>query len=154
VEVPGEATMMVRYAYGDWAWFALRQTGVSEAAATVFGRTPAALGRRRMPGPLTAANLSARLRVETEEVLYLDVEARDARRLIADLDAIFEKNRAGRIDNEAYDLEFVPHPEDYSAFRNSNQIVGSWLEALGCRLDGAAVFASWRLASGPALRQD
>lgn len=147
VEVPGEAAM-VRYAYGDWAWFALRQTGAAEAAAAVLGRTPAALGRKRLPGPLAPQNLSARLRVELEEALYLDVEADDARRLVARLDAIFEANRAGRIDNAAYDLEFVPHPDDYSVFRNSNQMVGRWLEALGCRLDGTALFASWELAAG------
>jgi hypothetical protein len=143
---------MVRYAYGDWAWFALRQTGAAQAAATVLGRTPAALGRRRLPGPLSPATLSERLRVAFEEVLYVEVEAGDVRRLAAGLDAVFEANPDRRIENEAYDLEFVPHPEDYAAFSNSNQMVGRWLEALGCRVDGAALFASWTLRPSPSSR--
>jgi hypothetical protein len=42
---------MVRYAYGDWNWFALRQTGPLEASAAVLWPTRAALGRMRLRGP-------------------------------------------------------------------------------------------------------
>ena len=43
---------MVRYAYGDWRWFALGQTGVFEGIAALSG-DKSALGRKRLPGPLT-----------------------------------------------------------------------------------------------------
>ena len=34
----------------------------------------------------------------------------------------------------------------YGAFNNSNQMVARWLEALGCRVEGSAVYADWKLA--------
>jgi hypothetical protein len=144
LEVPGEAAM-VRYAYGDWRWYALGQTGVFEGIAALSGNK-SALGRKRLPGPLTPETVPRRVTVGIEEALYLDAEARDVRRLVATLDGIFAANTAERIDNTAYGLEFVPHPEPYGAFNNSNQMVARWLEALGCRVDGSAVYADWKLA--------
>src|SRR5688572_25859227 len=45
VELPGEGAM-VRYAYGDWRWYALGQTGVLEGIAALSGNK-SALGRKR-----------------------------------------------------------------------------------------------------------
>jgi hypothetical protein len=42
---------MVRYAYGDWDWYAQGTTGAIEGSAAVLWPTRAALGRRRLPGP-------------------------------------------------------------------------------------------------------
>jgi hypothetical protein len=66
--------------------------------------------------------------------------------LVDRLDRIYEENYAERVDHAAYDLAFVPCPEPYSLFHNSNQVVAKWLEQLGCRLKGPALFAVWRLA--------
>src|SRR5687768_14257878 len=43
---------MVRYAYGDWRWYAEGKTGAAEGYAALFRETPSALGRRVMAGPL------------------------------------------------------------------------------------------------------
>jgi hypothetical protein len=141
--VPGE-TEMVRYAYGDWRWYALQQTGIAEGIAALSGRQ-AALGRRRLPGPLLPETVSRRVLVGVEEAIYFDADAHDVRRLIGELDAIFAAKAEERIDNTTYDLEFVPHPEPYGAFNNSNQMVARWLEMLGCRIEGSALYAAWRL---------
>lgn len=49
VEVPGTPAM-IRYSYGDWQWYALQKTGVTEATSAVLGPTQAALGRRELVG--------------------------------------------------------------------------------------------------------
>ena len=43
---------------------------------------------------------------------------------------------------------FVPYPEPYWIFHNSNQVVAGWLEELQCRVQGPALFAVWRLGAG------
>jgi hypothetical protein len=138
---------MVRYSYGDWQWYALEQTGAGEATSAVFGPTQAALGRRFLPGPLSPVSVSQQVRVPVEDAVYLAVDRRDLDRLRERLDRIFAENSAKRIYNASYDLEFVPHPTPYSASHNSNRVVGTWLEELGCRLDGAPFLSVWRVSS-------
>lgn len=144
VAVPGEATM-VRYSYGDWQWYALRETGATEATSAVFGPTQAALGRRQLAGPLSPDVVQRQVRVPIEAAIFLDVEAAAVRALIARLDGIFAENMSTRIYNEAYDLEFVHYPDPYSISHNSNRLVAEWLTALGCRVEGPAIIVSnWR----------
>ena len=147
VEVPGAG--MVRYAYGDWDWYALGRTGPVEGTAAVLWPTEGALGRMELPGPFSPAAVSRQVRVGIEETLYLTVDARDVRRLVQHLDRIFDENRASSVYNESSDLEFVPHPEPYSLSHNSNHMVAAWLEQLGCRIDGSALLSSWRRGTEP-----
>jgi hypothetical protein len=135
---------MFRYAYGDWQWYALRQTGPAEASSALLWPSRAALGRRELPGPFSPAAVSREVRVPIEHALYLTVDARDVRSLVDRLDGIFFENSAARIYNEAYDLVFVPHPEPYSMSHNSNQVVGNWLEQLQCRVEGPTLFSIWK----------
>jgi hypothetical protein len=143
VEVPDNG--MLRYAYGDWDWYALRQTGPAEASSALLWPSQAALGRKELPGPFSPMAVSRDVRVPIEHALYLIVEAREVRRLVDRLDRIYYENRSTRVYNEAYDLVFVPHPEPYSTFHNSNQVVGDWLEQLGCRVEGTTLFSVWKL---------
>jgi hypothetical protein len=145
---------MVRYAYGDWDWYAQGTTGAIEGSAAVLWPTRAALGRRRLPGPVSPAAVTRQVRAPIEDALYLTVAAPDARRLIDLLDRIFEENRATRIYNEASDLYFVRHPEPYWILHNSNQMVGDWLEQLGCRVQGLVVLSNWEGASGQIARSE
>jgi hypothetical protein len=142
VEMPGDG--MLRYSYGDWQWYALRRTGPAEASAALFWPSQAALGRKELPGPLSPMAVSRQIRVPIEHALYLTVEARAVRRLVERLDEIFYENSASRVYNEAYDLVFVPHPDPYSMTHNSNQVVGEWLEQLGCRVEGTTLFSIWK----------
>jgi hypothetical protein len=142
LEMPGGG--MRRYSYGDWQWYALRQTGPAEASSALLWPSQAALGRRELPGPFSPSAVSREVRVPIEHALYLTVDARDVRRLVDGLDRIFYENRAGSIYNEAYDLVFVPHPDPYSMVHNSNQVVADWLEQMECRVEGTALFSVWR----------
>jgi hypothetical protein len=144
LQIPGG---MVRYSYGDWQWYALRQTGPIEGISALFWPSEAALGRKELPGPFSPAAVARAVRVAIEHALYVTVDASDVQLLVGRLDRIYEENHAERVDNAAYDLVFVPYPEPYSMFHNSNQVVAGWLEQLGCRVEGPALFAMWRLGA-------
>jgi hypothetical protein len=138
---------MVRYSYGDWQWYALRQTGPIEGSSALFWPSAAALGRKQLLGPFSPAAVAREVRVLIEHTLYVTVEASDVQLLVARLDRIYEENPSEQVDNAAYDLMFVPYPEPYSMFHNSNQVVAGWLEQLGCRVEGTTLFSVWELGT-------
>ena len=97
--VETSADQMVRYAYGDWQWYALRKTGPAEASSALLWPSQAALGRRQLPGPFSPTAVSREVRVPIEHAIYLTVDAREVRRLVDRLDGIFFESRAWRVYN-------------------------------------------------------
>lgn len=140
---------MVRYAYGDWRWYAEDDTGIVQGAAALFSETPAALGRRLLPGPLTPANLRRQVKAGFQDAVLVEVEADKARALVNRLDAIAAAGRDGAITNPRADLVFYPHPQPYSMASGSNRAVSLWLEEMGVGVEGDAFIADWRIG-GPA----
>jgi hypothetical protein len=136
---------MVRYAYGDWRYYALVSTGAAEASAAVLWRTQAALGRRELSGPPSAANVRRGVRVGIEQLYEVVADYPVIEELRARLDSIYQANLETRTYNPAYDLEFVHHPQPYSAFHNSNRVVARWLWELGCDVRGLALLSKWRV---------
>jgi hypothetical protein len=146
LEEPGGAVVL--YAYGDWEWFALRRTGPREASAAVLGPSQAALGKKHLPGPLTVQTMLEQVRVLVTDIIILHVERRRLDDLAARLDVVFRANISSLVHNDAYDLDFVYHPEPYSVFHNSNEVVADWLEELGCRVTRPSLFFTWKLDAG------
>lgn len=135
---------MVRYAYGDWQWYALGRTGVLEGIAALLWPTPAGLGRRQLPGPFSPAAVERGVGVPIEDALYLVVDGAYVRRLTARLDRIFQENAPRQTNSELRGMVFVPHPEPYSILHNSNRLVAEWLEDLGCRVEGPTILSDWQ----------
>lgn len=135
---------MVRYAYGDWRYYAERRTGPGQAIAALLWNTPSALGRRRLPGPATAAAVRQQVPLEIEALYEIEVERRRIDALRRELDAIFDAGDEPRETPETA-LYFVPHPRAYNLFHNSNTAIANWLEALGCEVRGWRIFANWRI---------
>jgi len=136
---------LVRYAYGDFRWYALNQTGPGTGIAALIGGTPAALGRGKLKGPAEVPAVRAQVREGTEQVYELRVARAASERLRAELDGLFAANRATLVYSATYDLEFVRHPTPYSAEHNSNLVMAGWLEALGCEVEGAGLITNWRV---------
>ena len=140
---------MVRYSYGDWKWYALRQTGPAEGIAALFWPTQAGLGRKQLPGPFSPMAVSREVRVGIENAVYFTVDARAVHQLVDSLERIFDENSAGQVYNEAYDLVFVPHPDPYTIAHNSNRVVAGLARAAG--LPGRRNDAAVRVAAGRRL---
>jgi hypothetical protein len=137
---------MVRYAFGDWRWYALRQNGLFEGLAAVFLPTHGTLGRRVLPGPPTLDNVRTQVKVGSERIHQISVERAEVEELQAHLDEIFQQNIAGKIVNEPSDFEFVQHPQRYNGLvHNSNHVAAGWLRDLGCRTHGITMLSTWNV---------
>jgi hypothetical protein len=135
---------LVRYAYGDWHFYAERQTGPEHAIAALLWSTPGALGRRQLPGPPEYDAVREQVLVGIDAVYQITVEQARIEALRASLDSIVAAAERSLETPEA-DLVFVPHPVDYHLRHNSNTVVGLWLEALGCERNRRPIFARWRI---------
>jgi hypothetical protein len=135
---------LVRYAYGDWRYYAERLTGPGHAVAALLWSTEGALGRRELPGPATVAAVRNQVPLVIDSLYEIEVERARVEALRAQLDAIFEAAGQPRETPETH-LFFVPHPRAYTLRHNSNTAIAGWLEQLGCEVRGAAILANWRI---------
>lgn len=149
--LPARGSGIVRYAYGDWRYYAEGETGPAEASAAVLLPTDAGLGRRILPEPPTAGGVRRAMRVGVEHVHEVVVEWPAVAQLREALDSIFQANEETLIYNASYDLEFVRHPRPYTIFRNSNWMVVDWLRRLGCRVHGLLLASKWRVEPPAAI---
>jgi hypothetical protein len=143
--LPAPEGGVVRYSYGDWTYYALRETGVVEASSAVLWSTQAALGRRLLDHPADSAGLRLALKVGIEGMYEIVVESDEVSRLQRRLDGLYHANFDSRIYNSAYDLEFVHHPQPYTLIHNSNRVIAEWLRELGCRVRGLLLFSNWKV---------
>lgn len=135
----------VRYAYGDWGWYAEVDTGTTEASRAVLWPSRAGLGRSLTEGAATREGLREGLRVGVQAIHEVSVESERVVALRDSLEAYHRANRAGAKYNAVYDLTFVEHPEAYAAWNNSNHKVAEWLRRLGCAIEGSALWAWWKV---------
>jgi len=140
----------IRYAYGDWTWYARSRTGVLEAIQALLLPSKAGLGRARFAGPLDAGTVDRRTGVVIEQSWTIRVEAARVRGLRSDLEATFEAGRKRAVENPRFGLTFAPHPSAYSYFQNSNHRAAAWLRELGCEVSGPAFAARWRVRGSEA----
>jgi hypothetical protein len=136
---------IVRYAYGDWRYYALRETGLRRAVAAIGRPTRGAFGRRQLAGPADAGVIAGQLPILTERVLPITVAGEDVRRLREQLDQDFLAASQTLHYSEDLDMEFVRHAVSYTLWHNSNHVVAEWLRELGCEIRGRPIVANWRL---------
>lgn len=135
---------LVRFAYGDWRFYAERETGLGHAIAALWWQTPGALGRRELRGPPTAEAVRARIPLVIVNLYGIEVERARVEALRVELDAIFFAADLV-LDTPETDLIFVPHPRAYTLRHNSNTAIAGWLAQLGCEVRGPAIIARWRI---------
>ena len=133
-----------RYAYGDWAYYAERDTSLLRGLAALLWPTPGALGHRQLAGPATASAVRQQVRVRIVELHGLQVERDRVEALRNRLDTLIA-GAEFRLPAPDVDLVFVPHPRQYSLAHNSNQVVADWLTELGCDVSRRPILSGWRL---------
>lgn len=143
--VPAAEGGLVRYAYGDWRYYAERKTGPGHGIAALLWSTPGALGRRALPGPATAQAVRAQVPLLITALYEIEVERKRIGVLRAELDGYFDTADAP-LETPEVVLSFVRHPRAYSLRHNSNTAIAGWLKTLGCRVSGPAILARWHIA--------
>lgn len=137
----------VRYSYGEWRYYALNRTGFRSGAAALLWPTQAALGRRVLGGETSVEDVRQTLRVATDSIYLIPADGGLVRELLGELEALFSLGAVDTVHESAvFNLDFVPHPESYFFFRNSNAMVARWLRRLGATTRGVPVLSSWHLA--------
>jgi len=139
---------LVRYAYGDWRYYADQDTSIASGAAALFWPTPATLARGELDGPADVDTLRGQLRVGVQEIYVFEVAGVDADRVAHYLDELHLDGVADHTYVSAYDMTFAPHPTPYTWFNNSASILAGWVEELGVAVEGPRLFASWRVTGG------
>ncbi len=141
--LPAADGALLRYAYGDWRYYAQSHTGPAAGVAALLWPTRGALGRRRLRGPASLAALRGELRVGLQAFYVLNVSGARLRALRERLERRFRDGEGAPLYNPVYDLWFVRDAQDYDLLHNSNQTVAGWLWALGCRVQGMALYSRW-----------
>lgn len=143
--IPASDGGMLRYAYGDWNYYALRKTGLWHGIAAVLWPTRSGLGRAKLHGPASPENLQRQVSsahsvhaVRVERARVLDFERR--------MEDLYDSRRATEVENRPYGMTFVQHPRPYTYFWNSNHAVAAWLRELGCETHGPSFRANWRIS--------
>lgn len=140
---------LMRYAYGEWRWYAERDTGFGRMLAALLRQTPAALGRRELSGPADSERIRDQILVELNIIYAFDAEAEKVDALLAELDRQFRARLDEMVENPVYGLDFVPHPVPYTWRHNSSHVVAEWLEALDFEIRGNPTFGRWRIDESP-----
>lgn len=134
-----------RYAYGDWQYYALAEDGVFHGVRALLWPTKAGLGRKVLSGPLTKSALISQVPSKTDEVYFLQAPEEQVLSLKSQLDGIYTANSDSKFHNQEYDLFFVPHPDDYWLFNNSNMVITDWVEEAGCESEELAFLSRWQV---------
>ncbi|MFU8817065.1 MAG: hypothetical protein ACNA7W_17095 [Pseudomonadales bacterium] len=140
--IPSSGGGLVRYAYGEWHWYALRETGLFRGAAALLWPTRGALGRERLRGPATLSTVERHI-PGAEEIHPLTVELALVRELQQHLDGLYQAHRETEVYAHDVRLHFVHHPRRYSWFWNSNHMVAAWVRDLGCDTRGLSFLSQW-----------
>ena len=139
--LPAGERRLVEWSWGDWHYFARRETGLGSGVRALFASRRSTLSRRELAAPRDDAELARR--VGAQEVLGFDVEAARAQALLARLEARWGANKAGAI-SHADGRIFVPDAARYGLTNNSVHELGRWLRALGVEVRGGGVTARFR----------
>jgi hypothetical protein len=136
---------MTRYAYGDWHWYALGKSNAWSAVRALLLPSRSALGYRRLDPAAAPATIEQHLGVVVVAKWSITVERSNVEALRATLEQTIASGRSAQVDNEQFDLAFVPHPDAYSYFHNSNHVTADWLRKLDCEVSGLTFNSSWHV---------
>lgn len=150
--IPASSGGLRRYAYGEWRWYALRETGPLRALALLWPQQ-GALGRAELHGPQTLANVTTQL-ASAERIHPVRVERERVGAFGRRIEALYRSRLDTEVDTPATGLTFVHYPRRYTHFHNSNHELAAWLRELGCRTHGRPFHSSWRVAAPAGITAD
>jgi hypothetical protein len=140
--LPGDENSMIEYAFGEWRWYALNDTGLLAACRALCWGSTGTLGRRfvSIADPAGFEHSFAGV-----TLFAIRVEHEAASALVGRLNDRWLEYKTEAVYNADYDFHFVPVTQRYHVFRNCNPVVAGWLRDLDCRVRGPALLSKWRL---------
>jgi hypothetical protein len=127
------------YAFGEWEYFALEETGLGQTLGAVFVPSQGTIARRDIPGGarLDPMHLAGPYIVEGTHTLFVDTAK--VRELVAMIEAERTKRAGEMITRD--DTTFVPTDRTYSVSHTCNHHLATWLEALDVKISGSRMWA-------------
>lgn len=145
--LPNDDRTLTEWAWGDWQYFALAQTGFTGGIRAIFFSDSSTLGRRSLSTRRDADAIRDHL--QARRVVAMRVERQSLRDLKLDLTQRYAANIDGEIWNEDYQQHFVPENLRYHAFNNCNHETARWLRALGADVGWVALTGNFRVRAVP-----
>ncbi|MBS3803584.1 MAG: DUF2459 domain-containing protein [Oleiphilaceae bacterium] len=142
--LPAPETGWVRYAHGEWRWYAKHETGFWRAVSALFLPTDAAIARGWLESVPGRGEYSPAIPEGFETIHSFSVEKHQVTALRSRLESHFEAPEKTYF-QARYNLHFVPYPQAYSVLSNSNQVMAQWLRELGAEVESAGLLSDWRL---------
>jgi hypothetical protein len=143
---------VMRYALGEWAWYAESETGIGRSFQALFRPTRSALGRSELTGPVEPDCWVVQVGSEIHRVLVFAAERDRVEALAAAIDGHFEGPGIVPEFRRDLNLEFVPGPQPYTLGHNSNHQVVEWLQTLGFEVRGFVAFGQLNPADSQSSR--
>ena len=145
--LPDPRGHLTEFAYGDWDWFALRQTGSGSGVRALLFSKDSTIGRRQL-GVDDADDIDDIVHAtRAAHVAKIRVVRDRAEALLKRLDEFYDRH----LDTVTYSafskLWFVRYPGRYGLFHNCNHVTAGWLRELGCDVHGSAMFSKFTVRS-------
>lgn len=145
--LPNDDFTLTEWAWGDWQYFALAQTGFIGGIRAIFFSDSSTLGRRSLSTRRDADAIRDHL--QARRVVAMRVERQSLRDLKRDLTQRYADNIDGEIWNEDYQQHFVPEDLRYHALNNCNHETARWLRSLGADVGWVAPTGNFRIRAVP-----
>jgi hypothetical protein len=133
-----------RFAFGEWRWYVDAETGLARGLSALLRKTPGALGRGQLVGPIDPNCWVEQVGTEIRLVLAYQADQDRVRQLLEELNLAFDEPLAEPHYNPRMNLEFVLDEQHYSLGQNSNHRVVEWLRRLGFEVTGSPTLGRLR----------
>ncbi len=139
--LPADDESVREYGFGEWHFYALRETGPVTTVRALFGFGRGTLAYRTLPRD----EQHFRRAVGGRRTIRFYAEKEDALRLLDALDEQWRSYSDEAIRQAGSNLLFVPLDDGYHGLRNSNFRTAEWLRQLGCEVRGYPLLSNFRV---------
>jgi hypothetical protein len=143
--LPESNDLFIEYAFGDWDWFAQGHKNSSSGVHALFFSSDSALGRREVKLPSGASDAEIAKLLGAKQAEHFEVSGQRATALREKLDALHKEHADTVVLEPSTQLWFVKYQGGYGLCHNCNHVTADWLRALGCKIQGSAMFSKFRV---------
>lgn len=140
-----ERQQWVLYEYGEWGWYAERNTAWYRFIPVFAWPTRGSLGRREMTLSKNPDADEVRRVVDADQVWGFPVERSAVDALRTTLDDRFAAHAHTVVYNAELRTWLVHDPDPYHLLRTCNHVLAQWLRRIGCSVRGWGPYWRWQV---------